>query len=100
MDTFTIVLAVILVLANVILSSFLFLMAYLYTSKETPAWPARIGIFGKNTNLMLARINNQKKIMSPEQRKKRAMSYVARGAIWLVMVALVLWLVLFNKNGA
>jgi hypothetical protein len=97
MDTFTIVLAVILVLANVILSSFLFLMAYLFISKEAPAWPVRIGIFGKNTTQVLARISRQKMAMSPAQRRQKANAYILRGATWLVMVALVLWLVFFNN---
>jgi hypothetical protein len=97
MDTFTIVLAVILVLANVILSSFLFLMAYLFVSRGMPAWPARIGILGKNTPQVLARISRQKMAMSAAQRRQKANAYILRGAIWLVMVALVLWLVFFNN---
>jgi hypothetical protein len=93
-DTFTIILAVILVLANVLLSSFLFLLAYIFISTEMPSWPARLKILGKSTDQVLARVNRQKMAMSPAQRRKKANAYILRGAIWLVMVALVLWLVM------
>ena len=93
MDTFTLILAVILVLANVLLSSFLFFLAYLFASDAMPSWPARLNILGKNTGLILARISRQKAAMSAEQRRKKANGYLLRGAIWLVMVALVLWVV-------
>ncbi len=94
MDATTVVLAIILVLANVLLSAFLFLMAYLFISPAIPSWPARLKIFGKNTDRILARIDCQKAAMSAAQRRKQANNYILRGAIWLVMVAIVLWLVM------
>ena len=38
-----------------------------------------------------------RKAMSAAQRRQKANAYLLRGAIWLVMVALVLWLVFFNN---